>query len=477
MRDKYPAMAEARHGRGVTVVTNHGRSSLIGGSVIALAAAVTLHPLVGNGLLVVGFDDDAFILDNPFTHALTWSNAWACVTRFYMYDYLPLPMLSYLIEYPLWGVKPAGYHATNLLLHIIASILVYSLATRLLGQRAGLFAGLVFALHPVQVGPVSVIAQRKTVLATIFVIASLLAYHRSRDGERGAYWLALLCYACACGSKSSVVTFPLLLLAYEYWFRKPRVELADKWPFFALALATVAASMASKVGTEVVKGPHGGDYLTNWLAMSRVLWEYLDALLLPLNLSPSYYYSRREVFDPLYWLAAAAVPLAFASVIGWRRRYPLTCFFLTWFFVSLLPVSNLVPIAVLRNDAYLYLPMVGFAIWAGAGMARAVEGSRRWLHPLPYVALTLFAFLSWSYSGVWRDDITAWTRVLARHPENANAHVLLAAAYRNTAALVPARDLARRALQLDPSLVRAQVLLAELDRDLGPSTVQSETSR
>lgn len=459
---------------GECLVTARVRSSIISGAIIALATAVTLYPLLRHGFLVVGFDDDAFILDNPFTHALTRSNAWACLTRYYMYDYLPLPMLSYLLEYPLWGVTPAGYHLTNLLLHIVASLLVCALTTRLVGRRAGLFAGLIFALHPVQVGPVSIIAQRKTILATVFVTASLLAYHQSRDGRRGAYWLALFFYVCACGSKSSVVTFPLLLLAYDYWFRQ-RVALADKWPFFALALATVGIEMGPKVGTEVIKGPHGGSYLTNWLAMSRVLWEYLDALLVPLNLSPSYYYSPAGVFGPLYWLSAAAVPLAIAGVVRWRRRFPLTCFFLTWFFVSLLPVSNILPIAVLRNDSYLYLPMVGFAIWAGAACARAAENSRRWLRPLPYVALALLALLSRQYSGVWRNDVTAWTRAVDRHPWNATAHVLLAVAYERAGEYDSARAMARQALQLDPSMARAQTLLAEIGQRLGESSVPGDS--
>jgi hypothetical protein len=447
-------------------VTAAARSSLVNGALIALAAAVALHPLLGHAFLVVGFDDDAFILDNPLTHVLTWSNAWACVTRSYMYDYLPLPMLSYLAEYALWGTTPAGYHAVNLALHIVTSLLVCALATRLLGRSAGLFAGLVFAVHPVQVGPVSIIAQRKTILATAFVVASLIAYDGFRHGRRRAYWFAVFLYACACGSKSSVVTFPLLLLAYDYWFGG-RVVFTDAWPFAALAVARVVIGIQSTLGTAIVKGPHGGTYLTNWLAMSRVLWEYLDALLLPLNLAPSYYYARAGVFGSLYWLAAAALPLTALAVVRWRRRLPLTCFFLTWFFASLLPVSNLVPIAVLRNDSYLYLPMVGFALWAGAGCARAAANPRRWVRPLPYAAIALLIILSHRYSAVWHDDVTAWRRVVERNPWSANARALLAVAYEHAGALDSAREAARQALQVDPSLERARALLAELDGPVG----------
>jgi len=153
--------------------------------------------------------------------------------------------------------------------------------------------------------------------------------------------------------------------------------------------------------------------------------------------------------------------------VRWRRRLPLTCFFLTWFFASLLPVSNLVPIAVLRNDSYLYLPMVGFALWAGAGCARAAANPRRWVRPLPYAAIALLIILSHRYSAVWHDDVTAWRRVVERNPWSANARALLAVAYEHAGALDSAREAARQALQVDPSLERARALLAELDGPVG----------
>jgi hypothetical protein len=459
-------------GEGVWSATGWWRQQSVLSASLALAAAslLALWPILHHGFLVVAFDDDAFILDNPYTHALTWQNVWACLTRFYLYDYLPLPMLSYLVEYPFWGLAPAGYHAVNLILHITASVLVFRLAAQLLGRRAGWFAGLLFALHPVQVGPVAVIAQRKTLLATLFVVAALLAYHRYRQGSRAAFPLAVLLYLGACASKSSVVTFPLLLIAYDFWFHRQSIQPAATLPFFALAAGTVALSMASKLGTEVVKGPHGGSYLVNWLAMSRVLWEYLAALVLPLNLSPSYYYHRRAALGVLNWVAAAGLVVVVASTLRWRLRYPLTAFFLTWFFVSLLPVSNLIPIAVLRNDAYLYLPMVGFAMWGGAVLARAGGPSaRRWLRPLPYVVIVLLAVLARGYTDVWRNDVTAWTRVLDRHPDAGKAHYMLAAAYARRNDPEPARRLAMRAVELDPSLDVARTLLADLDRPPGSS--------
>ncbi|MFN8627447.1 MAG: hypothetical protein U0587_15905 [Candidatus Binatia bacterium] len=443
------------------------------GAVIVAAGLAALYPVVGNGFLVVAFDDDGFILDNPSLGALTWHNIWACLSRFYLFDYLPLPLLSYLLESVLWGMNPVGYHAVNLLLHLANAVLVYAIAARALrSQRAALLAGLVFALHPVQMEVVSVVAQRKTLLATALLLGALVAYQGYLAGRRRAYPVALLCYLGACASKSSVVPFPFLLLLYDHTFARSRAMLRDKLPFLLLAIATAAISIFSKAGSEVVKGPHGGNYLATAVAMSRVFWEYLDALLLPVNLSPSYYYSPREVFSPLNCLAVATLAIALVALYCWRRRIPLTVFFVAWFMLSLLPVANIIPIAVLRADRYLYLPMVAFAIWAGAGLAQAqagawVAGSRAQglVATLPYLFVTLLGVLSWQYAHVWRSDVSVWTRVVERHPWNSRAHYLLAVAYTHDRAWAPARLHATRSLQIDPAFDRPRALLADIARE------------
>lgn len=443
---------------------------------ISLAGAIALYPVIGNGFLVITFDDGGFILENPYLRAFTWANIWACLSRFYLYDYLPLPMLSYLAEFQLWGLEPAGYHTVNLLLHLVAAMLVYAVGARALhSERAGAFAGLVFALHPVQVESVSLIAQRKTLLATAFLLGSLRAYQRYSDGHRRSYTVACLCYLAACASKSTVVPFPFLLLLYDYVFQRTRLSLRDKLPFFALSLATAAVNLASKAGSEVVKAPQGGNYLSTALVMSRVFWEYAAALLLPVNLSPTYYYSPREIFGLTNWLAAATGIMAIIAVLCWRHRLPLTFFFVGWAGFSLLPVSNIVPIADVRADRYLYLPMAGFALWAGFVLAAGEEWwagfTRGWRVPratLPCLTFVLLGVLSWQYTHVWRSDVTAWTRVLERHPWNSRAHYLLACAYAQRQEWEPARRLAAESVRIDPDFDRARELLADLSRHVAP---------
>jgi len=441
-------------------------------ALIALATVIALYPVLRNGFLVITFDDGAFILDNPYLRGFTWENAWACLSRFYFHDYLPVPMFAYFLQFQLWGTSAVGYHLVNLLVHIGNALLVYGVARCALGKpRAAACAALIFAVHPVQLEVVSVVAQLKTLLATGFMLGALIAYQqRRRDFDRW-YAAALLLYVVACASKTSVVPFPFLLLFYDYMFRREPMRLADKLPFLAIAIVFVWIGMIPKSGVGVVKTSPGGSHLATVLVMSRVMWEYLDAMVLPLNLSPSYYYSPRALFALLNWLAVMAWGFTLIGLVRWRRRFPMTFFCAGWITVSLLPVANIIPIAVLRADRYLYLPMVAFSMWAASGLERLPRSvparlqTAAWV--TPYVLVVMLGALSWQYAAVWRSDVTAWTRVVQCHPWNSRAHYLLALAYAQRGAWEPARRFATLASTIDPTFDRPHALLADVLRRLG----------
>jgi len=454
----------------VTAGTDRGPATAWLLLVVAGAAVVAFAPVLANGFLVVGFDDNGFVHENPYVAPLGWQNARAVLTHFYMYDYLPVPMLLYMVQFRAWGLDPLGYHATNLAVHVANACLVFVVTRRALRDRgAALAAALVFGVHPVLLEAVSLVAQLKTLLATGFLLATLVAYQAYRAGRRWALVAAVLLFALACGSKSSVIPFPLLLVLYDDVFDRGRRTWWDKVPFVILAVATVWASTAAKVGGEVIKTLHGGSYLATVLVMSRVMWEYGAAMLVPIDLSPAYYYRRESVFGPASWVAAAGLLAAVLVVWAQRRRWPITYFAVGWILLALAPVSNLVPLSVLRADRFLYLPMVGFAIWAGVGVAAAVRRAAT-LSPLPRAAvralaaapLVLWGLGTWFYAGVWHDDVSAFTRVVDRQPWSAKGRYLLALAYREHGVAEAARREAAAAVALDPGFGDARVLLAEL---------------
>ena len=120
------------------------------------------------------FDDQHYIVKNYLIKVLDSQGLWNMVSSFYVWDYLPLTLLSLSLDYWLYGLNPAGYHFSNTLLHFINSLLVYQLVLRTTKSGVGAFwASLIFLVHPVQVESVAWIPERKNLLSFFFFVSNL----------------------------------------------------------------------------------------------------------------------------------------------------------------------------------------------------------------------------------------------------------------------------------------------------------------
>jgi hypothetical protein len=435
---------------------------------VAVSAAVTFWPTLDNGFLQIAFDD-AIITDTAALHRLDCSSLRTLATEFIHAHYVPLTMLSLAVDHALWGLEPRGYHLGNVLLHALNAVLVWLFLRRLLVSAwTTTLAALLFAVHPLQLEAVSLAIQRKTVLSGAAFFLTLLCYQRWRD-DRGRVWYAgaVAAFAAAALAKPAVVTLPLILWLYEYTFLGRRRWL-DKLPFLAIGAAATAAAVAAHAAIGAVHGAHGGGVIAHVIMTGRVSADYLIAALLPVGLSPIYYYRRALVYEPLNLLALLAVVGLAAAVIVGRRRRPWTFFCLAWLALTLLPESNVVPLSQLRADRFLYLGMVGIALWLAVGIEAlripAIGGA--WQPAAARVAGALlviaFAVTTHVSAAVWRSDVTAWARVVERHPWSATAWLLLGHAH--AAAAEPQRAAAAYvvALERDPELAGAHLALARL---------------
>jgi protein O-mannosyl-transferase len=449
---------------------------------VLIVALLALSPLLHSTFFVVSFDDDAFILDNPHIRSFSWQAVQAWFGSFYHADYVPVTLASFALDYHVWGLRPAGYHLTNILLHLIASSLVAIFAARTSRRRdVGVLAGALFALHPLQLETVAIISQRKTILATIFALFALIAYQGYlRRSSRRSYLASLACFAIGGLAKSSIVPLPFLLALCE-WLDRRRIRIPDKIPFLAVAAALTWLSIASKLGVGVIKAPPGGSHVVTALLMGRVWVEYLAAFFVPIHLSAAYYYSPALAYSP--WHAAALALVVVVHVGLWleRERFPMTAFGLFWFTLAMLPVSNIIPIAVVRADRYMYLGMIGLVSWAAYGLARLPSPSRslRTLRPFAFYALLLpLGAATMAATVNWRNDVTIWHRVVIEHPWNARAHYLLGKAYVNVGDFADALPVLDTATKEDPKYASPHVLLAYVFLRMGnPERARSEVRR
>lgn len=406
------------------------RRHLLPALAVLLATFALYAACLGHDFQIM-WDDNLYITANEAARGFSPHHLKLAFATNYGGNFAPFHIISYMLDYELWGMRPVGFILTNILLHACNAILLYALVTVLHGRRLpALAAALVFALHPVQVESVAWIAQRKNLLAMLFVLLALHLYIRYRRADSGGlswYAGALACGALALLTKSVAVVLPVMLLLYDLCFVAPdrrRHWLADKLPFVAAAAAVALATirMQNAASGKAVIGYHGGTPFATFLTMLTVLVRYVRMVFRPDDLGVLYYPTIKTGFDGA--VVAAALFLGLLALAGWylfRCRRGLF-FWYALFFAGLLPVLQIVPLVTIMNDRYLYFPMIGAAPFLALSLDTPVVRDRRL--PRGVVAagfciwLVALGWFSFQRMEVWRNPVTLMREQLRVLPDS-----------------------------------------------------------
>jgi len=214
----------------------------------ALVAAVTMavYWAVRN-YGIVDLDDYTYLISHEeVSQGLSWRGVRWAFTWAGDAMLTPLTWISYMLDYTLWGENFGAMHLHSVLLHGLAAGLCFWLFRRV-GTIGAMLIALVWALHPLRVESVAWLASRKDVLSTVFFLAALLAWTRSR----GTWGLVVSLVLLAVGglAKSSVMVFPAFVLAYDFLVARERK------PIWAYAVALV---MALGLAAEAAWAQHFG---------------------------------------------------------------------------------------------------------------------------------------------------------------------------------------------------------------------------
>ena len=201
---------------------------------------------LGHNFLIF-WDDNGYVTSNLTIQRVTWENIKTAFTSLYMGNYAPVQILSYMFDYSIWGMRPAGFIFTNILIHTANGILFYYLLTRLSWQRlAACAAALIFLIHPVQVESVVWVSERKNVLSMLFFLLSLIWYiiYREKSGKQQGllYVSSMIAFILALLTKSVAVVLPLVLIALDFCIAPKRDRknlknlLIDTIPFYRRCL-------------------------------------------------------------------------------------------------------------------------------------------------------------------------------------------------------------------------------------------------
>lgn len=411
---------------------------------VAAMAIIALTFLTYASTLRHGFlfnwDDYDYVVNNQVIHELSLSNIKAVFSSYYIGNYAPLHLISYMLDYQLWGLNPTGYHFGNVLLHALNGVLIYRLFIKLeLSNIPALFGAVLFVLHPVQVESVAWVSERKNVLSAFFFLLALLTYIEYRQTGAGrvrSYLLSLFFLTCALLSKSAAVIFPVVILCYEFCYctSSGRPKLADKVPFVLLTLAACILTLKSQDTSAGggMRGYPGGTPLTTLWTMLPVFLSYLKDLVYPFDLSPYYMTTIRKTADGMV-LSSAVILLGLAGLVVMSvRRWPRLFLFISVYVLALMPVMQIVPLLTLKNDRYLYFPMIGAAGVVAILISVLMQRTKRLSITVVAVAIIAYTALggaTYYQAQQWKDSITLWQFAIRQNPDNMLAWLMLAKSY------------------------------------------------
>ena len=442
--------------------------------ILAVTALVYLRCLA-NGFVL---DDGAQIVKNPDFG--DWSFLWKAFTReeFWYSDagflphyrnYRPLILVWYWVDYHLFGLNPAPWHASVVLVHLLAVWLVFKVCRRLADDStSALLAAAAFALTPVHVAAVVWMAASGFVFATAFVLAAFYLIMPRAAGNPRNWTIAIALYACALLSHESAIAFPGLVACYAFlfvdadrgslWMRARRAVI---WSVpFAIELILYMVTRRLVLGF-FVSNPYD---ITNLLTGAQtiltvplVLGTYLTDLALPWLTLPNHrVLPVSSLQAPAFWVPLAAIVMMVAgflviAVRSPRRRLYLFCG--AWIGITLAPMMLLHSVYHLVQDYYLYLPSVGWCILVGdviAVIARRNALARRIAFGGAVAVLIVYAVALWRVERFWHDDIAAARGYIEGSPESVSWHTTLATFLEQKGDLAGAESEARKALSFKP---------------------------
>ena len=355
-------------------------------------------------------------------------------------QYYPLVHTMFWVEYHLWELQPAGYHAVNVLLHAVAVVLLYVIARRL-ALPGACFLAAIFGLHPVQVESVVWITERKNVLSAVLYLGSFLAWMRccrfDRPAplrvERGPYLVSMALFVGALLAKTVTASLPAVILLARWW-KAGRIEkrmLTALAPFAVLGIALGSVTIFMEKHSVGAQGADWDLSAGERIAIAgRAVWFYLGKLVWPADLSFIYPRWEHGLTSWVAWIFPAAAVALLAILYTNRKRWgrgPLVS--ALYFGGTLVPALGFVNVYPMRYtfvaDHYQYLACIGpIALATGSIGALVAKHPRLRLPASAFAAVVLIALaaLSWNRAAALGEMESLWTDTIRKNPSAWMAH-------------------------------------------------------
>jgi tetratricopeptide (TPR) repeat protein len=347
-----------------------------------------------------------------------------------------------LIDFKLAGLQPGWWHIHNVILHLLNTILLFFIGKNIFrGQWFPAFAAaLVFLLHPLQTEAVAWVKCRDDLLAVFYSMLFIL-YWLMRDRARfklGDTFILCVLYITACLGKVQAIIIPGLAMVLDLYVPPANPTGSDndnavtsgfpcilsRWPtILSLAVCGLCYLFArtAYIGQTAQTGYLAGNFTATMLTMTRAAVRYITLFFAPIHQQADYSGMSASGNTPGLVELACIVLLSTISVsiFLFRKRFPRASLGVAWIIISLLPVSNLVPTMQYMAERFLYLPMIGFALFAASGLEYVRKRYQRATVVLLTCCILTYAFLTIQRVAIWENSLTLFSQTVEDTPEEA----------------------------------------------------------
>ena len=332
-------------------------------------------------------------------------------------EFLPVRDLSVLLDFALFGSNLWGHHATSLIWYLLACSLLLRIYQHLLvDTRLAWLAAALYTVHPLHVESVSWLASRKDVVSLVLFFAAVLAWMRG-----GWRWLSVsvLAMALSYWAKNTAITLPAILVMLSLLHTRQSPRKLSWWvqwvPYGLVALFGLWLTMHIGGMVSMMSAERAGSAWGIFTIEVQVILRYLGMMVWPAGLSIRYPEPGVAGFaEPAFMVGLLAIAALLALAARWKKN-PIAALGILWFFITLLPVSQIIPIQNLMADRYLLLPSAGLIL-----AAVSLVPPKALRHPggmaLAGVVVAMLSAATVVRSGVWHSSQALWQDLTDKHP-------------------------------------------------------------
>ena len=378
------------------------------------------------------WDDPLYVIENALLNNFP-GDVKAIFSANVASNYHPLTILSYALEYKVWGLNPVPFHVDNLILHLLNTLLVFWFIFLLSGRKieVAFIVALFFGIHPMHVESVAWISARKDLLYTLFFISGLVSYYYYLHKEKNKillYAVIFILFMLSLLSKAVAVSFPLVMFLMDIYSgrRINKWVFIEKIPFLISSIIFGVVAINAQTGAYAEHGVFS--ISQRFLFASYGMMDYILKFFFPINLSAFHPYPDLLHELPNIFYLSPIVALIFVFGIYKSIKYTkIILFGFLFYFFSIALVLQFISVgSVLMADRYSYLPYIGLFFIIGRGYSYLHDQKEKKFVTYKYLSLIilsfyaiLFSYLTFNRCKIWKNSETLWTDVIDKYGSKA----------------------------------------------------------